>query len=252
MAEQQAQQPTVAAPFPAPPPFYQYFTPDNLAQLRKIRKEAASSHEPTSGASQSEGLDILSVPLELRYLIPPPPPSPSSTYRTFNSHINPAAPDASLADAGIDQLYSLTPDLLENPQPQLLALARSLLTTFLALVGTLAANPTLYEERVNDIQTIMFNLHDVVNRYRPHQARESLILGMEERVESIRSEITRVREGKGKLKELIGAMGENGDVMEDIVATGKTNEAVGGIGAGYGSLRSLWSEMDNVLAEDSS
>lgn len=246
MAEQNTQPSAISAPFPAPPPFYHHFTRENLAQVRKIRKQTAS-YEITSNAPQSKEIDVLCVPPELRYLIPPPPPSPTTAYRTFNSHINPSAPNASLADAGIDQLYPLTSDLLENPQPQLLALARSLLTTFLALVGTLAGNPTLYEEKINDILTIMFNLHDMVNRYRPHQARESLILGMEERVERIRAEIARVKEGKEKVRELIEGQGEDGETMEDVKQSMSAHQAASGAETEVESQRKLWSDMDVAL-----
>lgn len=245
MADQQ--QSSVAAPFPAPPGFYKHFTQDNLAQLRKIRKEQANNGATTE-AAPTNNLDILSLPPELRYLIPPPQPSPSSTYRTFASHINPTAPEASLADAGIEQLYTVTPSLLENPQPQMLALARSLLTTFLGLIGTLAANPTLYEESVNDIQTIMFNLHDLVNRYRPHQARESLVLVMEERVERIRAEIGKVREGREKVKELVDGLGNGGRVEGDVEQQEKADDDVRAKGVEREAQRGLWSEMDKVMA----
>jgi mediator of RNA polymerase II transcription subunit 7 len=246
MADQAAQQSSVSAPLPAPPPFYKYFTQDNLAQLRRIRKESATKDDTTSESTQQKGLDILSLPPELRYLISPPPPSPTTTYRVFNSHINPSAPDASLADAGIDQLYTLTPSTLENPRPQLLALARSLLTTFLALVGTLAVNPTLYEERVNDIQTIMFNLHDMVNRYRPHQARESLILVMEERVERIRGEIERVREGRDRVRELVAGLGDERERAEGIEEDRKGDDNAQVESDDVEAQRVLWSEMDTI------
>jgi mediator of RNA polymerase II transcription subunit 7 len=95
-----------------------------------------------------------------------------------------------------------------NPQPHLISLARSLLTTFLSLTGILSQNPELYQDRVQDLQTIMYNMHDLINQYRPHQARESLILMMEERVERMRAEIRAVDESKEKVDKLLAGLRE--------------------------------------------
>ena len=69
----------------------------------------------------------------------------------------------------------------------------------------------MFEERVQDLQTLMYNLHDLVNRYRPHQARESLILMMEERVDGMREEIRRVEEAKVKGAKLMEVLKEGSE-----------------------------------------
>lgn len=207
----------MAAPFPAPPPFYNHFTKENLTRLRQLRKEAGvaqpeDDHETNTdkkGDSSKPDLDIFSLPSELRYLIPPSPPS-TTKIRAFGQEVDLAAPEPTLEQSGIEQLYPSSPSVHLNPQPHLLALTRSLLTTFLGLTGILSQNPEEYEESVTNLQAIMFNIHDLINQYRPHQARESLIMLMEERVLRLRQESRGVQEGREKVAKLLTGLREAG------------------------------------------
>ena len=84
MAEQ-PQSGAVSAAFPAPPPFYKHFTPENLARLQEIQSSAASQEGPTTEDTTNavSSLDLAALPLELRYLIPPLPPT--GQYRSLNT-----------------------------------------------------------------------------------------------------------------------------------------------------------------------
>jgi mediator of RNA polymerase II transcription subunit 7 len=144
------QQQPLKAPFPPPPPFYKSFTATNLAQLRKLRKESGTDAESTD-------LNVLNLPPELRCLIPPQPPA-DGTWTSYGTALTTKDEQTSLADSGIEQLYPSSEDAQINPQPHLIALARSLLTTFLSLVGVLSRDPTLYAGRVEDLQTISYNM----------------------------------------------------------------------------------------------
>ena len=62
--QQQQQQQQALSAFPAPPPFYKHFTPDNLLRVKEL---------------QDSGQDI---PPELRPLLPPAPPE-EGTYHSF-------------------------------------------------------------------------------------------------------------------------------------------------------------------------
>jgi len=196
------------APFPAPPPFYKHFTKHNITRLRQARTEAGLSTNSAREAltpvqlADPNNLDILSLPPELRYLIPPAPPA-DGKWRSFGAQHDLNAPEPTLQDIGIEQLYPDHPSVKLNPQSHLISLARSLLTTFLALVGQLSRDPTGYEGRTKDLETILFNIHDLVNQYRPHQARETLILMMEERIEKLRGETAAIHEAKVKVAELL-------------------------------------------------
>jgi mediator of RNA polymerase II transcription subunit 7 len=55
----------------------------------------------------------------------------------------------------------------------------------------------------------------VLNAYRPHQARETLILMMEEQIRTIRAETEAVRESVGRAREVVEGLargGEGGDM----------------------------------------
>ncbi len=217
MADRQT---AITAAFPTPPPFYKHFTKQNLSKLQRFRKEAGAS---TLNGDVQQGFSLLSLPTELRYLIPPSPP-PENQYRTFGASINLNAPDASLKEAGIEQLFPDDPAVQLNPSPHLIALTRSLLTTYLSLVGILSQNPIeYYEERTESLQTIMYNIHDLINQYRPHQARESLIALMEERVDRMKDETRRIIEAKAKVEEIMqglrhGAMLQRTDTDSEHIA----------------------------------
>lgn len=209
MAEQEqvAEQQQMIAPFPAPPPFYKHFTKSNIKQLRQLRKDGcdndgtARTNGGASNGASKQDLDILSLPPQLRYLIPPQP-STSDELTVFGIPVSVENKQQTLADRGVEQLYPDHESVHKNPQPQLIALARSLLTTFLSLLGVLSENPSLYDERVEALRQICENMHALINAYRPHQARETLILMMEERVERRREEIRKIEEGRVKTEEI--------------------------------------------------
>ncbi|KAF2159281.1 hypothetical protein M409DRAFT_71167 [Zasmidium cellare ATCC 36951] len=202
---------TFNAPFPAPPPSYKHFTKQNLSRLRRTRKEAGIP-PPADGQPPEKDVDILTLPAELRYLVPPEPPS-DSKLTVFGDTVNLDAPRVTLADNSIEQIYPDDPSVLSNPQPHLIALARSMLTTFLSLTGILAQNPDLQQDKMGDLQTIVYNLHDIINQYRPHQARESLILMMEERLEKMKGEIQRIDQSKESVAKLLQELQSNGIVQ---------------------------------------
>ena len=204
------------APFPTPPPFWQSFTKPNIAKLRQLRKGAAPATEDGNGEQQIRP-DILALPTELRYLVPPAPPSPKAPFTAFGMLHDPSAAPTTLADLDVPQLYPDHPSVRLNPQAHLITLARSMLTTYLSLLDTLSEEPTLYAEKVKHLETLVFNLQDLVNGYRPHQARETLIRSMEERLEGLRDEVGRIKvgteEGRRTLSGLRGGtVGDMGQV----------------------------------------
>lgn len=71
----QAQARMLSAAFPTPPPYYKHFTKQNVTKVRQIRKEAASN---------TNQIDVESLPAELRYLIPPEPPA-DGRYKSFGA-----------------------------------------------------------------------------------------------------------------------------------------------------------------------
>jgi mediator of RNA polymerase II transcription subunit 7 len=54
--------------------------------------------------------------------------------------------------------------------------------------------------KVQDIRTILINMHHLINEYRPHQARETLIMMMEEQLEEMDKEIEDSRRAREKVE----------------------------------------------------
>jgi len=184
----------ISAAYPAPPPFYKSFTPQNLERRREHLEPSAPifpDNLPASGAFP----DLLSLPPELRNLIPPPPPT--GRYRSFGT------------------LHSLTPTEVEQnitPTPsRLKELTENLLLTFLSLTNVLATNPGAYGPLWDQLHEGFQEVHKVINGYRPHQARETLILMMEEQIKMVRGETNAVRESVGRAREVVEGLGKEGE-----------------------------------------
>ncbi|KAF4550059.1 Mediator of RNA polymerase II transcription subunit 7-like protein [Elsinoe fawcettii] len=197
MAEQ-AQAAAMKAPFPDPPPYFKHFTKENLSRLRDMNK----SQSMVNG--DGTAIDNAALPDDLRYLVPPEPPA-DGKYKSFGLN----QPDISLESAGITQIYPNSP-ASTDPTPKLIALSRAILLNFLELVGIISNNPEESAEKIEDLQTLFYNAHDLINQYRPHQARESLILMMEEQLARAKTEIKAVQESKEKLGETLKAIKDEG------------------------------------------
>lgn len=82
--EEPAQPNTLTAAFPAPPSFWQAFTPENLEQISKLRSSTSTSKADNASSIPAR---ILDLPPELRYLQPPEPPV-EGVYRCFGDVYN--------------------------------------------------------------------------------------------------------------------------------------------------------------------
>jgi mediator of RNA polymerase II transcription subunit 7 len=224
MAESQQVLPT--APFPGPPPFWKHFSRANLSRLETLQTEAASNDTP---------LDVKSLPLELRYLLPPAPPTGSEeTYTTFHqTHIvNPASSLSATANIPAEDLAALliTPKPTTNIPAALTSLTKSLLLTFLQLTQMLAQDPT-HESRyelLEHIKTVFVNIHVLINSYRPHQAREGVVNMLKDRIEDARAEIRQSSQLKerveGFLKGLEDAQEQHGQLAGEASTTASREE----------------------------
>ncbi|KAI9813012.1 MAG: Mediator of RNA polymerase II transcription subunit 7 [Phylliscum demangeonii] len=198
--------PILSASYPAPPPFWNHFTPANLSRLEdwQAEQDDGLQPEPEAGAKKAP-------PPELRYLIPPDPPTTGS-YRVFGDAYKVVDSLPTLAEQGIEQLYPSGPDDVTSSAADgarsqwtldrafyLQTIAKSLLVNFMELVGVLSVDPSQYGRKMEDLRTLFINAHHLLNEYRPHQARETLILMMEEQLKRIRDETDGIRSMKAKV-----------------------------------------------------
>ncbi|PNS14943.1 Mediator of RNA polymerase II transcription subunit 7 [Sphaceloma murrayae] len=244
MAEQ-GQAPAMNAPFPNPPPYFKHFTKENLARLRDIRKTQA-----TTERDSDQPIDPTTLPDDLRYLLPPAPPS-DGKYKSFGVQHDLSQPDISLSSAGITQIYPVSPGSTD-PTPKLIALSRAILLNFLELVGIIANDPEQAAEKIEDLQTLFYNAHDLINQYRPHQARESLILMMEEQVEMVRAEMKAVKDGREKVGDLLRGLREVGMQQEqELGGEGAVNGGSEEVGQQTAKRRAaqrgLWDDLDREM-----
>ncbi|AMD18598.1 HBL304Cp [Eremothecium sinecaudum] len=172
---------SVSSLYPPPPPYIKFFTKENVDRASQAR----AAHRAT---------DPEQITSELDFLVPPPIPS-AGHYRAFGNiwQVKDELPD--LETVGLRKLYDDSGKQDNNYQykiKQLHKLLKSLLLNMLELIAILGVNPELFPQKVEHIRTILFNIHHLLNEYRPHQSRESLIMLLEEQLEHKKSEIQHI------------------------------------------------------------
>ncbi|KAK9324350.1 MED7 protein-domain-containing protein [Lipomyces orientalis] len=174
----------LASAFPPPPGFYHAYTAE---ATRALGNAALAQSEP--------------LPPHLARLVPPPPPDagtgpddPPCTYRSLGHIWSTKDSLPTLSALGIPELFSNASSDEAGADPsyrvsELKQLTKSLLIKYLELVGVMGISPEQFPDRVEDIRIILINMHHLLNEYRPHQARESLIIMMEEQLERKQAQI---------------------------------------------------------------
>ncbi|KAL4937180.1 mediator of RNA polymerase II transcription subunit 7 [Aspergillus oleicola] len=215
--------------FAPPPPLWKHFTPENLQKLENIKKEQSKGEDgnPKRKDWSPAELRTLTVPPELRFLVPPE--IPSKQYSVFGEAQNLSTALPSLEEQGITQLYPSDPKPSANSesasQPAqplnhayyLFKISKSLLLNFLEFVGILSVAPDQFEPKVEDIRNLFINAHHLLNLYRPHQARESLIMMMEEQLSRTKEEIQLMDKLKEELTTVLGQLAAEGVDVEKTV-----------------------------------
>ncbi|KAI8889530.1 MED7-domain-containing protein [Backusella circina FSU 941] len=151
-----AEQLTTRSAWPDPPNYYKRYTDENLA-LKKSNKE------------QQEDLGFMLASLE-------PPAPPTDAYNVFDQNWQVKDHLPTLKDLGVRQLF---PDSPIDRISELKRLNRTLIVQFLELLEVLVERPEEFGKNIENISTIFINMHHILNAYRPHQARETLRLLME-------------------------------------------------------------------------
>ncbi|KAI1813462.1 MED7-domain-containing protein [Poronia punctata] len=197
------EQPQSASTWPPPPPFWKAFTPENIARIDDLRKETAER----SNIQDRSTVRLDGLPRGLRNLQPPAEPV-DGEWRVFGAHYKLKDELPRLEDGEIRRLF---PNPEERDQDGkhfdratiLKRLAKSLLLNFLELTGLLATRPEEAEEKITDIRDLFINFHHLINEYRPHQARESLISLMQSQLDRRRAETNAIRDAVDKAERVL-------------------------------------------------
>ncbi|CCT64200.1 related to MED7-member of RNA Polymerase II transcriptional regulation mediator complex [Fusarium fujikuroi] len=235
MAEQQQEGHSLSSMFPNPPPFWQDFTTDKISRIQELRTSYIAEHggDPLT-------VRVPGIPEDLVNLQPPAEPA-DGRWRVFGDQYMLDDKLPTLEDQGITNLPSSSQPESKDAKRfdrafELKRLAKSLLLNFLELSGTLSHNPSHAEAKVQDLRTLFINFHHILNEYRPHQARESVIALMQEHLDRTRAETMAIRiqvdkarrvlDGLGSLSvpDVPKALGQNTE-EEDLDALAKQREA---------------------------
>ncbi|KAI5866027.1 MED7-domain-containing protein [Durotheca rogersii] len=193
--------------WPPPPPFWQAFTPENIARIEKSRQQQAERE----GVEDASNVRLHDLPRELRALQPPLEPA-DGEWRVFGDKYRLVDELPKLEDMQIRRLFP-------NPEDRdrdgkhfdraliLKRLAKSLLLNFLELMGLFAINPEAAQDKITDIRDMFINFHHLINEYRPHQARESLISMMQAQLDRTRAETNAIRDAKDKTERIMEGLG---------------------------------------------
>ncbi|KAI8368592.1 mediator complex, subunit Med7 [Choanephora cucurbitarum] len=170
MEEQQS----ARSAWPDPPTYYKRYTTENLELLKQAQK--TDDYEST--------LDF-----PLKQLEPPLPPT--DDYSVFDQKWQIQDRLPTLEELQVKQLYPENQDI--DRVKELKKLNRSLITQFLQLLDVLVEKPEEFGKHIENISHLFINMHHILNAYRPHQARETLRLLME-------NQLTKKRQQTAALK----------------------------------------------------
>ncbi|KAK7964408.1 Mediator of RNA polymerase II transcription subunit 7 [Apiospora saccharicola] len=244
----------ITSTWPRPPPFYKDFTADNLARLADLKRERPDSKDGDDLLSQR----LTGLPPNLRNLQPPLPPD-EGAWRIFGDPYRLVQPLPKLEEGGEIRPVVANGGLLADGERDdkhfdratvLKRIAKSLLLNFLELVGVLGQNAMDAADKVKDIRDLFYNFHHLINEYRPHQARESLIATMQSQLDRLRAETTAIRDSKEKVERMLEGLGSLKIDQEEVAATvtGGTGAATASTTAGKG-MGELEGEMWGMLVD---
>ncbi|KAF2026623.1 mediator of RNA polymerase II transcription subunit 7 [Setomelanomma holmii] len=275
LQEEEEEDPNLKLPFfPPPPPFYQHFTTENKSRLKEIENEAAlDTLTEDDSAAKLSAEQILALPTELRCLIPPSPPADDQEFKVFGTITiakgsdsfqktmqwisRTLAVDYTLTGWKYEQLYpstdaSSSASASIDRQRYLFRFLRSILVAYIELLGIVAINPTSEhkDQKLKDILTMVTNMHSLINEYRPHQARETLILEMQRQVERKKREIEGVRKMEERVGEVLEGFGrevsgeksEESGLNEEEVVLGEDERR-------SEAQKEMWRALEETLAQ---
>lgn len=193
----------ISSLYPPPPPYYKFFTEANLEKLSEwnsINAKLATDEEKDDLKQQHKKRP----PGKLKFLVPPERPE-GTHYRGFGNFWSFEDKLPSLKELGWQQLYKDDDEEITSRTKiqELHKLMHSLLLNFLELVGVVSIEPQQFHHKIEDLKLILININHILNTYRPHQSRESLIMLLKKQIEKKRDEIKEIDEVSKEVKSTI-------------------------------------------------
>lgn len=215
---------SLASTYPFPPSYFTYFTDENVKKVKEFEKQsglkAGSNNSNNPGSSNNPGNPTQNEPpFPLSVLIPPKKPD-TKVYRSFGNQWQFNNAIMSLKDVGIPQLYDVDEqkedeggvkqDGIKKEEEEeekegrgkaekkanthtrsqeLKKLVHSLLIKFVELCGVMSLSPEQFPATVEEMRVILINAHHLMNEYRPHQSRESLLMLLQQQVDRTNEEV---------------------------------------------------------------
>ncbi|CAG8897160.1 unnamed protein product [Penicillium egyptiacum] len=254
----ESQQRAVATAFAPPPPLWKHFTRANIDKLEQIKAEASKSEDGRLHKNKqwsAAELRALELPSELQYLVPPD--IPEGQYSVFGELQTLSTTLPSLQEQGIEQLYPEPPaaGTEQNSQPSpplnhayyLLKISKSLLLNFLEFAGILSVSPEQFESKVEDLRNLFINAHHLLNLYRPHQARESLIMMMEEQLNHSREEMKQLDKVKAEVEGVLEQLQAEGSRVNATGSDDDTDQAKALKDKADKHSRLIWNLLDKEI-----
>eukprot|EP01099_Mayorella_cantabrigiensis_P001096 TRINITY_DN1451_c0_g1_i1.p1 TRINITY_DN1451_c0_g1~~TRINITY_DN1451_c0_g1_i1.p1 ORF type:complete len:211 (+),score=48.52 TRINITY_DN1451_c0_g1_i1:73-705(+) len=142
----------------------------------------------------------------------PPKPLPLDSYQIFGGLPIPKFPnphDPVVFDGfEIEKLWS---DEGLDHKRELKALNAKLVKNFLGLLQLLTENSDQTQQKITEIETIMLNMQHLLNSYRPHQTRETLVVELERQIKRRKQTALDIQTSIEEAKKILAAAQEQLD-----------------------------------------
>lgn len=121
---------------------------------------------------------------------------------------------------------------------------------FLELVGILSTDPAQWLEKFEALKVLFYNAHSLVNEYRGHQARETLIMMMEAQVEEKRREVEDIKNLKDKIAGIMDTLRGDTQMVDGAngaVANGHASATFQAAEQRKRKQRAMWQALDEEM-----
>ncbi|GLD98455.1 hypothetical protein PINS_up007152 [Pythium insidiosum] len=198
-AAQEEAAPEIVSAFPAPPAFFVLYR-DGVSSGPPPPEPMAPQYHMfgTPYSTQDAVPDLLPQPGKKLYL-----PSALSHGAadggdgagSAGASSGAEAQDAAQAGATAEHPAGATGDSAASIdyKTQLKKMNRSLLASFVELVDVLIHKPAMFNEKLDDIELLFLNMHNLINAFRPQQARETIIHQLRTQIQERRDAVQDIR-----------------------------------------------------------